>query len=172
MIYFPTTFEELEEVYNYYGKDISTAHWQITCSGENNNKVVSQLLSDNALSMFFHHNTLYVTVARYGIDVGINKDSYRHSKIYYGEVSDLKDKWKAFGGEGIKKLFITLFDRTGNSLHRWTFKNCLIKGPTECVLDMWNGRTHDKEGEYLVIPIMIDTTHPEISESLIEEKRD
>ena len=167
---FPILFDQLAEVYEKYGNRFSSCHWQVTCSKERNNKVLSQLLSDNALAVFGYDNTLFIEVPRYGIDIGVNTDTYRHDRLYYGNVSDLKEKWKAFSGESLEELCITIFDKSGVPLHKWEFHKCLVRPALERVFDLTNG-SGNKEGEYLYIPILIDKTKPEKSISLTKEKK-
>jgi len=167
---FPILFSQLEEIYKKYDKDFTSCHWQITCSKERNNKNLSQLLSDNALAVFGYDNTLFIEVPRYGIDVGVNTDTYKHNKLYYGDVSDLKEKWRAFSGEVIDELYMTIYDKSGVPLHKWEFHKCLVRPALERVFDLTNG-SGNKEGEYLYIPILIDKTKPEKSISLTKEKK-
>lgn len=150
---FPILYSQLEETYKKYSKDFTSCHWQITCSEERNNKILSQLLSANALAVFGYDNTLFIEVPRYGIDVGVNTDTYRHNKLYYGDVSDFKEKWSAFSGKAIDELHITIFDKSGVPLHRWEIHKCLVRDPLECVFDLTND-SGNKEGEYLYIPIL------------------
>lgn len=154
MSYFPISFSELEKEYKEHNADFSVGHWELTCSNEGSHKVFSALIADNAMSVFGYKNTLFVCVSRYGIDVGVNKDPYKHNKLYYGEHHDLKEKYIAFSGECLEHLYLTIYDRSGKPLCKWDFKKAYVHSPQEQVFDMSNTRS-SIEAEYLWIPIEI-----------------
>ena len=147
MVSFPITFEEIEKIYKSHDKSATGCHWTISCSTEKNNMMLSQLLLNNALAVFGYGNTLFIKVPRFGVDVGVNDDPYRHSKVYYvSKLTDLKEKWSSFSGNIISELRVELFDKSANPIHRWTFKECLVRDPREVLLDI--------DQANLIIPII------------------
>ena len=157
MKFFPTTIEDLKKVYKDFEDDMSVMRWEVSCSPEDNNSILSELLKNNALSVALDKGTVYLTVSRFGVDVGSKEfvDSYKHSKYFYANnISDLKEHWKSFSGTWMKWLGLTIFDRTGKPLYSWHFEKAYLTSPQEIVFD-FNNNSNSKESQRLLIPIHI-----------------
>jgi len=157
MKFFPTTIEDLKRIYQDLESDMSVIHWEVSCSSEDNNSVLSELLKNNTLSVSLDKSTIYLTVSRFGVDVGSREfaDSYKHSKYFYANnISDLKEHWKSFSGTWMKWFVFTIFDKSGNPMYSWYFEKAYMTSPQEIVFDCQN-TSNNKESQHLLIPIHI-----------------
>lgn len=158
-IRFPLTCDDLKKVYDKYDiaydKDICSSLFSITCSGNDN---FSDLLKYNTLEIFGYKNILFVKVSRFGPDPEImTLDGYQHSSFFYKDRIDLTARYFAKSGSVLETVDVTVFDRSGNPIHQWSFNHGTVRMPLSIVFT-----AEDQEGS-LIIPIEFPEGTEEIS---------